>query len=186
MKRFSTFCLIVALAAFLIAGCGRYDKNKNEAGGGDTSAGKTSYASKGDEGTISGVVKFDGTPPTPKRIDMGADANCSASGGSTMTDDVVVTDGKLENVFVYVKGGPVDNFSFETPSTPVTIDQQGCRYHPRVLGIQTGQTLKVTNSDSTTHNVHPTPKNNQEWNQSQSPNQGPIEKKFNRPETLIP
>src|SRR5215213_10163484 len=187
MKRFSTLSIIIVLATFLIAGCGdRYNKNKNEGTSGDPSAGRTAYASKGDEGSVSGVIKFDGTPPAPKRIDMGADANCAAAGGSTMTDDVSVADGSLEKVFVYVKGGPVDNFSFETPSTPVTIDQQGCRYHPRVLGIQTGQTLRVTNSDSTTHNVHPTPKNNQEWNQSQSPNQGPIEKKFNRPETLIP
>jgi len=187
MKRFSTLCLIVALATFLIAGCGRYDKNKNGDSGGDAaSANRTAYSSKGDEGTVSGVVKFDGTPPAPKRIDMAADANCAASGASTMTDDVVVADGKLENVFVYVKGGPVDTYSFEKPANAVTIDQQGCRYHPRVVGLQTGQTIRFTNSDQTTHNVHPTPKNNQEWNQSQAPNQGPIEKVFNRAETLIP
>jgi plastocyanin len=187
MKRFGTLFLIVTLATFLIAGCDRYKKKGEGEGAADAgSASKTPYASKGDEGTISGVIKFDGTPPNPKRIDMSADANCAAGGGGAMTDDVLVDNGKLENVFVYVKGGPVDSFSFEPPSDPVLLDQLGCRYHPRVLGIQTGQTLKVTNSDATTHNVHPTPKNNPEWNQSQSAGGAPIEKKFNRAETLIP
>src|SRR4030095_926552 len=151
----------------------------------DTTA-KPQYASKGDEGTITGKVVFDGAAPAPKKIDMSQDANCASSAGDKNADDLVVADGKLANVFVYLKGGLTEKFSFPVPSDPVVLDQQGCRYHPRVLGLQTNQTLKVLNSDNTTHNIHPSPKTNQEWNQMQAQGAPPLEKKFTRAETLIP
>ena len=185
LKRIATVCVLVTLATILFAvGCGHKKgaSNENEGPGGA----KPAYASKGDEGTIAGKISFDGAPPAAKKIDMSQDAKCAGSSGDKMQDDVQVADGKLANVFVYVTGGPVDKFSFPTPSDPVTLDQQGCRYHPRVLGIQTNQTFKVTNSDETTHNIHPSPKRNEEWNQMQAQGAAPIEKKFTRPETLIP
>jgi len=184
IKRIGTICLMVMLAAVLIAvGC-KGTKNKNTAS--EEAGGKPQYASKGDEGTITGKISYDGPAPELKKIDMSQDANCAGSSGDKTADDILVADGKLANVFVYLKGGPVDKFSFPTPSDPVTLDQQGCRYHPRVIGIQTNQPFKVTNSDSTTHNIHPSPKVNQEWNQMQAQGAPPIEKKFPRPETLIP
>jgi hypothetical protein len=184
LKRIGTVCVMLTLATLVIVvGCGGR-KNKNiEDKGSET---KAAYKSNGDEGTIAGKVSFDGAPPAAKKIDMSQDANCASAPGEKTTDDVVVTDGKLANVFVYLKGGPVDKFSFPTPSDPVTLDQQGCRYHPRVLGIQTNQPFKVTNSDNTTHNIHPSPAKNEEWNQMQAQGAPPIEKKFSRPETLIP
>jgi len=176
---------MLTLAAVLIAvGC-KGKAKKVEEGPADGGA-KPAYASKGDEGTITGKVSFDGPAPELKKIDMSQDANCAAAAGDKSADDVLVADGKLANVFVYLKGGPTDKFSFPTPSDPVVLDQQGCRYHPRVLGLQTNQTLKVTNSDNTTHNIHPSPKTNQEWNQMQAQGAPPIEKKFARAETLIP
>jgi carboxypeptidase family protein len=186
LKRVVTVCAIAALATLLIAvACGRKRPAAGNEGatGGDT---KSAYVSKGDEGTITGKVSFDGAPPASRKIDMSQDAKCAAAAGEKTTDDLVVTDGKLANVFVYLKGGPVDKFTFPTPSDPVTLDQQGCRYHPRVLGVQTNQTFKVTNSDETTHNIHPSPKVNQEWNQMQAQGAPAIEKKFSRAETLIP
>ena len=171
-----------ALVAFMIASC--KPKKKDDGPGPD--AGKPAYQSAGNEGTISGVIKFDGTPPDRKRIDMGADANCASAGGEKLTEEVLVTDGKLANVFVYLTGGPVDQFSFQPPSDPVVLDQKGCRYDPHVLGVMIKQTLRILNSDQTAHNVHPTPKNNPEWNESQPPGTAPKEKTFSRAETLIP
>src|SRR5437870_2206424 len=144
LKRIGTVCVALTIATLMLSvGCGKGNKNKSE----PTDGGKTAYVSKGDEGTISGKVSFDGAPPASKKIDMSQDANCAGSAGDKTQDDVLVADGKLANVFVYVKGGPVDTHTFPTPSDPVTLDQQGCRYHPRVFGIQTNQTFKVTNSD---------------------------------------
>lgn len=181
LKKLGTISLMLVLAAFLTVGCGPKDKTEEP----ETSDKKT-YTPTGNEGTVTGVIKFDGTPPAPKKIDMGADANCASAPGEKTTDDVVVTDGKLAGVFVYVKGPKVDEFTFPAQSDAVVLDQQGCRYHPRVLGLRTGQLLRVINSDQATHNVHPTPAKNAEWNQSQTPGQAPIEKKFLKPEVLIP
>ena len=59
-------------------------------------------------------------------------------------------------------------------------------YNPHVIGVMAGQTFKVVSSDQTTHNIHPLPKDNREWNESQAPGAAPIEMNFARPEIMIP
>jgi hypothetical protein len=185
LKKIAFSSALLTVSALLIAGCG-----PNKGGGNDNgpaNAGKTAYQSAGDEGTLTGKIIFTGTAPTPKTIDMGQDAVCASSAPDKTTEDVVVKDGKLANVFVYVKsGGAVDKYSFTPPSTAVDLDQKGCRYHPHVMGVMTKQNVKIINSDNTTHNIHPQPNNNPEFNQSQTAGQAPFEKSFARAETLIP
>jgi Carboxypeptidase regulatory-like domain len=137
----------------------------------------------GNEGNITGVISFNGAAPAPRKLDLSQDSACQNM-GEAFADDVIVNDGKLQNVFVYVKSG-LPRASFEIPATDVTLDQKGCKYVPRVLGIQTGQPLKIANSDPTDHNIHPAPKINKEWNQSQLAGQGPIMRKFAKEEALI-
>ena len=48
------------------------------------------------------------------------------------------------------------------------------------------QDLKIVNSDPTTHNIHPTPKDNREWNESQPPSTAPLNKNFAREEIMLP
>jgi len=177
---------MMVLATLLVGVACKGKRNANVEGGGDGPTTKPVYVSKGDEGTITGKVSFDGAPPVLKKIDMSQEPSCASSADDKSADDLLVADGKLANVFVYLKGGPADKFKFATPSDPVVLDQQGCRYHPRVLGIQTNQPFKVTNSDKATHNIHPSPKVNDEWNQMQAQGAPAIEKKFSRAETLIP
>jgi hypothetical protein len=98
----------------------------------------------------------------------------------------VVNDGKLQNVYVYVKSGLPTGVTFPVPATEAELDQHGCRYQPHVLGVMTNQKLKIVNSDPTNHNIHPTPKENREWNESQPPSAPPIIKTFARKEVLIP
>jgi len=98
---------------------------------------------------------------------------------------MVSPDGSLANVFIYIKAGLEDK-SFEVPSTPVLFDQKGCWFSPRVLGIRTGQVLRIANSDPVTHNVHPMAQVNREWNHSQGPDDAPLDRKFLRPEVMIP
>jgi plastocyanin len=71
------------------------------------------------------------------------------------------------------------------PATPAVIDQNGCWFQPRVLGIQTGQTLQVTNSDPVTHNIHPLAQINREWNHSQGQGDAPLARRFIKPEVMI-
>jgi plastocyanin len=132
--------------------------------------------------TVSGTVKFDGAAPKPAKIDMSQDPACK---GGNESENVVVDNGDLANVFVYVKDG-LGNRTFDVPSTPVTLDQQGCRYHPHVLGVMAGQTVEIKNDDQTTHNIHPTPKDNREWNESQPPSSAALEKNFAREEIMLP
>jgi plastocyanin len=132
--------------------------------------------------TINGTVKFDGAAPKASKIDMSQDPGCK---GMNEAENVVVTGGDLGNVFVYVKDG-LGNRTFDVPKDPVVLEQQGCRYHPHVLGVMAGQTVQIKNSDPTTHNIHPTPKDNREWNESQPPSSPAIEKNFAREEIMLP
>jgi plastocyanin len=132
--------------------------------------------------TINGTVKFDGTAPKANKIDMSQDPGCK---GTNEAENVVVSGGDLANVFVYVKDG-LGNRSFDTPKDPVVLDQKGCQYHPHVLGVMAGQTVQIKNDDPTTHNIHPTPKDNREWNESQPPSSPAIEKNFAREEIMLP
>ncbi|HKV39928.1 MAG TPA: carboxypeptidase regulatory-like domain-containing protein [Blastocatellia bacterium] len=179
---------MLAVAAFLIVSCGG-QKNGEEgssSNSAETGSAKPLYKSAGDEGTITGKIAFTGEAPKPKTIDMDKDAACVSAPGEKTTEEVVVNNGTLGDVFVYVKGGAVDKYSFDVPTAKVDLDQKGCRYHPHVLGVMANQTLNIVNSDPTTHNIHPSPKSNTEWNQSQPPGAAPLEKKFGRPEVLIP
>ena len=132
--------------------------------------------------SVSGTVSFDGTAPKAAKIDMSQDPACK---GMNMAENVVVDGGKLDNVFVYVKDG-LGNRTFDVPKEAVTLDQSGCKYHPHVLGVMVGQTIKIVNSDPTTHNIHPTPADNREWNESQPPQSPALEKSFAREEVMLP
>jgi plastocyanin len=105
--------------------------------------------------SLSGRVVFDGTLPPAEVIRMEGDPKCisAAQGEERRTEYFVSNDGKsLGNVFVYVKEG-LPQRMYPVPSQPVVLDQQKCRYVPRVLGIQVGQALEVRNSDPLLHNV---------------------------------
>jgi len=132
--------------------------------------------------TINGTVKFDGTAPKQAKIDMSQDPGCK---GTNNAETVVVDSGDLANVFVYVKDG-LGNRAFDAPKDPVVLEQKGCQYHPHVLGLMTGQTVQIKNDDPTTHNIHPTPKDNREWNESQPPSSPALEKTFAREEIMLP
>lgn len=146
---------------------------------------KPMYKPTGGEATLVGTISFLGKPPEPFRIDTSADSVCEKF-DPLMTDWVVVENHKLANVVVYLRGEPLNTYSFETPSAGVTLEHKGCRYVPHVLALQTQQPLWVLNSDVTTHNTHPRPKNNREWNYSQPSGAAAITQRFESPELFIP
>ena len=119
-------------------------------------------------------------------IDMSSDPACvEAHHGKAYDESLVVSsNGSLGNAFVYIEKG-LEGKNFEVPSTPVTIDQRGCWFRPRVLGVQIGQVLQVVNSDPVTHNIHPMAEVNREWNHSQGPGDAPLSRKFLKPEIMI-
>jgi hypothetical protein len=139
-------------------------------------------------GVLAGTAKFKGKQPVRKQIDLDQDPACVKAHGKRLVSDesvIINQDGSLANVFVYIKTG-LEGKQFEAKGGPVTIDQKGCWFYPRVAGIQTGQTLSVTNSDPLTHNIHPMAQLNREWNQSQSEGDAPLKRRFTRAEVMIP
>ncbi len=127
------------------------------------------------------------TQPAPKLIDMSEDPACVETHKGKAYDESLVVNpaGLVANAFVYIDKG-LEGKTFEVPSTPVVIDQKGCWFRPRVMGIQVGQELKVVNSDPVTHNIHPMAEINREWNHSQGPGEDPLSRKFLKPEVMIP
>src|SRR5271170_6704229 len=179
-KNWLAICILPALA--LLAGCGKKEAEQPAAPPASTAAPGATPIDAATVGSISGTVKFDGVAPKAAKIDMSQDPNCA---GSNTAENIVVADGKLANVFVYVKEG-LGARTFDVPKDAVTLAQSGCRYKPHVIGVMAGQTIKIVNADPTTHNIHPTPKNNRDWNESQAPQAAPLEKTFAREEISLP
>ncbi len=181
------FSFSIVLTIVLLASCGKKTEvseqpSETPAGAPPTPIDQATVA------TISGKILFQGTKPKLKTIMMDQDPVCvqrHAGSPARVEDGEVNSNGTLPNVFVYVKEG-AEKYTFATPTEPAVLDQNGCMYKPHVLGIQVGQDLHIISSDPTTHNIHPMPKDNREWNESQAPGAAPLDKKFARPEVVIP
>jgi len=173
----------------MIGGC-RRNAPGNEAAGTSGPMPATSKAPVIDPataGSISGVVHFSGKAPERIKIDMSADPACAMSDTPNYTEQYVVSDGRLANVFVYVKSGiPAWSAPFDAP--PVVMDQKGCRYVPHVIGVQQGGKVEYRNSDPTTHNVHTLPQDaaNHSVDVSEMPGGMPQTETFRSPELMIP
>ena len=137
-------------------------------------------------GNVAGRVLLDGPVPDNPPIQMTADPYCERvhPGGASL-ENVVVANGGLENVFVYVKDG-LGNYYFEVPSEPAKLDQAGCRYVPHVLGVRVGQPLEIGNSDDTLHTVHAMGKVNPDFNLSQAMRKITNTRTFKAREVMIP
>jgi plastocyanin len=103
---------------------------------------------------VAGRVLLEGAPPANAPIKMAADPYCLRANTDTKSlESFIVSNGGLDNVFVWVKDG-LGNYYFDVPTEPVKVDQQGCRYIPHVFGVRAGQPLEISNSDETMHNVN--------------------------------
>ncbi|HEY2798659.1 MAG TPA: carboxypeptidase regulatory-like domain-containing protein [Thermoanaerobaculia bacterium] len=153
------------------------------AGGAPAAAAAAAPATGG--ATVTGKVNFDGTAPQMPQIKMDADAYCKAEHKEPVYEqEVVVNPNKtLQWVLVYVKEGVTG--TYPPPTTPVTLDQHGCQYHPHIFGIQAGQPLSILNSDGTLHNIHALPKKNAEFNIGQPFKGMTTVKKFDTPEVPL-
>jgi len=137
--------------------------------------------------SVAGRVRIEGQMPQSNRISMSADPSCAKlhPAPAVGQDYVAGSDNSLGNVIVFISDG-LQNRTFDVPTQEVTFEQKGCIYEPHVVAVRANQKLKMVNSDNTTHNIHPLPANNREWNESQAPKAAPLEKSFAREEILLP
>lgn len=133
-----------------------------------------------DGGSISGTVKFKGTAPAPKKLDVGKDKEvCDKSPKMDMS--LVVKDGNLANAVVMItdiKKGKKNEVK------SVTLDQKGCEYQPHVLAFPAGTTVEILNPDGVLHNVHSYSKVNSAFNLAQPKFKKKMTVKIEKPEAV--
>ncbi len=111
-----------------------------------------------DWGSIKGRIVVDGTPAKPAPLVVTKDQFCIDK--MPVNNSIVVgKDNALENVFVYLRvpaGQKIDiNPEYASKEAePVTLDNNGCEFHPHAVLARIGQTLDIKNSDPVGHNTN--------------------------------
>jgi len=201
MKRFNflAFAALLLIAAACLPGCGggasatptvRFLPSEaaapGEAAPGATAAPSTTEVVAGGMGTLKGKVVFQGEykPLSPQYAKGAAPKDPAVCGAEAIPDEsVIVSDGGLANVFVYLAKAPKGEFPAAS-SEPVIFDQKYCVFKPHAIIARTGQIVKILNSDGVLHNTHTYPQRNTSFNQGIQPNdQTGIDLKYTKPET---
>jgi plastocyanin len=133
-----------------------------------------------DGGSISGTVKFKGTAPAPKKLDVGKDKEVCGK-APKVDQSLIVEGGNLVNAVVTItdikKGKKIE-------VKKVQLDQNGCEYHPHVLAFPAGSTVEVLNPDGILHNVHSYSKANTPFNMAQPKFKKTLDVKVDKPEII--
>src|SRR5215471_13435655 len=154
-KRTLFFCSLILLSS-LVTACGGGGSNEPPPPPeGGASGGSSAAPAANATATLTGKISFEGTPPPNDKVQMSSDPYCQQHAADYPTVETVkVSDGGLENVIVYVSSGLPSGVTYQTPTTPVEINQENCHYIPHVFTMMTNQPLSVKNSDMTLHNIH--------------------------------
>jgi hypothetical protein len=108
-------------------------------------------------GSIKGRIIVEGTPAKLDPLTVTKDAFCIAS--PPPNEKVVIgKDNSLVNAIVYLRLNKNEHIEIHPDYTellkrPVQLELKGCAFHPHVLLIRVGQTLKVKNADPLGHHA---------------------------------
>jgi plastocyanin len=130
-------------------------------------------------GTISGTVKYEGTAPAPRKVEVTKDKEVCALHPHFEEDLVVGSGGGIANAVVIVKGAKGDMKPGE-----VKFNQTGCDYTPHVLAFPAGSTVDILNSDGILHNIHTYSTKNPPFNMAQPKFKKVIQRKIDQPEVF--
>lgn len=134
-----------------------------------------------DGGSISGTVKFAGTAPAPKKLEVTKDKEVCAKGGEKVDKSLVVSNGNVANAVVSITdiktGKKVD-------LKKINLDQKDCEYHPHVLAFPVGTPVEINNPDGILHNIHSYSKLNPTFNIAQPKFKKTVEVKIEKPEAI--
>jgi hypothetical protein len=135
--------------------------------------------------TLEGVVTWKGAPNKLKPLDLSKDPACANmhSADPLFSESLVAGAGNtLANVVVYISAGETDPLPAWSASG--TFDERGCRYTTHVLAVQTGQEIKISNSDPVAHSIHPMAQINRAWNHLQPPGTPPFSYSYEKEEFI--
>jgi uncharacterized membrane protein/plastocyanin len=131
---------------------------------------------------VNGVVTFEGTPPENKKLTLPAGCG-NKSGAEARSNEILIHNGKLENVLITIKNPPPSNEP--VPATELVLDQHGCMYHPRIAAARVGQKVTFVNSDAVFHNVRSITSQNEKFNMAMPRKDQRITKTFMKPEMFL-
>lgn len=126
----------------------------------------------GGMGSLKGKVEFVGAfSPLPPIYAKGGDVKDAAvcAAVEAPNESILVKDGGLANVFIYLKKGPkiaADSIA----AANLIFDQKNCVFLPHAMIVRVGQTVKVLNSDAVAHNTHTNGKKTTSFNSIVNPN----------------
>lgn len=103
-------------------------------------------------GTITGVVRFDGVPPKPARLEVSKDRDVCGSHPLYDQSLEVARDGGIRNVVVTITDISRGEAFRRAPE--VKFDQRRCEYTPHVAVFPAGSTVEIINSDGILHSIH--------------------------------
>jgi plastocyanin len=132
-------------------------------------------------GSVSGTVKFKGTPPAPAKLDVNKDTEVCGTSQKTSRELLVAPDGGVQYAVVYIPG-ITKGKAFE--STKATLDQKGCEYVPHIVLAPAGGDVDILNSDGILHNIHTYSEKNPPLNRAQPKFKKSMTEKFETPERV--
>jgi len=134
-----------------------------------------------DGGTVSGEVKFSGTPPTPEKVAPTKDTEVCGKTEKVDESLLVGANKGIQNVVVSISNIQKGK---KMPEAGGTLDQKDCRYAPHVVLSPAGTDLTIVNSDGILHNIHTTSTKNPSFNQAQPKFKKELKKNFAQPEAV--
>lgn len=134
--------------------------------------------------TLKGVISFSG--PVPKGKKLRLPRACEKQHiGDVLSNEVMVKEGKLQNVLIRVIKGLEGKTFSDIPDEEVILDQRGCIYSPRVTAARVGQKVAFLNSDPVFHNVKSVTKKNKSFNLAMPKTVKKKVKVFSKPEIFL-
>jgi len=137
-----------------------------------------------DGGTISGEVKFDGTPPARKKLEITKDVDVCGKTEKFSEDLVVGENGGIQYAIVHLSNIEKGK-KLEVPEQNPVLDQNGCQYAPHVLTFPAGSSVNILNNDGILHNIHTYSEKNPAFNKAQPKFRKKLTQKFDQPELAI-
>jgi plastocyanin len=120
-----------------------------------------------DFGSISGKIVWEGEKPAPKpdiAMEEKALTGCKHDAINKKDESLLIdANGGVANVVLTIEVAGAEK---KVPAEPVELDQEGCHFHPHVVVMPVGATLRFKNSDETNHNIHTYAKKNQAQNKN--------------------
>jgi hypothetical protein len=141
-------------------------------------------------GTLSGVIQFDGNPPTfdplVKKGDSSVKDAAVCSAQEVPNEELVINkDNKgIANVFVYLQKAPA-GVKAAKPTGETVFDQKACQFLPHALLVRSGEKVLVKSDDPIPHNTHTYPVRGDGFNKVIAANDRKgVDLKYTKPERL--